>query len=33
MEGLISDHASFNMEDALEVFKSFTKEYKDFLLL
>jgi hypothetical protein len=33
MEGLIKDHASFDMEDALKDFKRFAKEYKDFLLL
>jgi hypothetical protein len=33
MEGLINDYASFYMEDALEDFKRFTKEYKDFVLL
>jgi hypothetical protein len=33
MEGLISDYASFEMEDALEVFKRFIKEYDDFVLL
>jgi hypothetical protein len=33
MEGLIKYHASFDMEDALEDFKRFTKEYKDFVLL
>jgi hypothetical protein len=27
------DHASFDMEDALEDFKRFIKEYKDFVLL
>jgi hypothetical protein len=32
MEGLIG-HVSFNMEDALEDFKRFIKEYKDFVLL
>jgi hypothetical protein len=32
MEGLIS-YASFDMEDALEDFKRFIKEYKDFVLL
>jgi hypothetical protein len=30
MEGLINDCASFNMEDALEDFKRFIKEYKYF---
>jgi hypothetical protein len=33
MEGLISDYASFDMKDALEDFKRFIKEYKDFVLL
>jgi hypothetical protein len=33
MEGLISDYAIFDMEDALEDFKRFIKEYKDFLLI
>jgi hypothetical protein len=33
MEGLISDYASFYIEDALENFKRFIKEYKDFVLL
>jgi hypothetical protein len=33
MEGLISDYASFDMEDALEDLKRFIKEYKDFVLL
>jgi hypothetical protein len=33
MEGLINDHVSFNMVDALEDFKRFIKEYKDFVLL
>jgi hypothetical protein len=33
MEGFINDHASFSMEDALEDFKGFIKEYKDFVLL
>jgi hypothetical protein len=33
MEGLINDHASFDMEDALEDFKRFIKEFKDFVLL
>jgi hypothetical protein len=33
MEGLINDYASFDMEDALEDFKRFIKEYKDFALL
>jgi hypothetical protein len=33
MEGLISDYASFDMEDSLEDFKRFIKEYKDFVLL
>jgi hypothetical protein len=33
MEELINDYASFNMEDALEDFKRFIKEYKDFVLL
>jgi hypothetical protein len=32
MEGL-NDYASFDMEDALEDFKRFIKEYKDFVLL
>jgi hypothetical protein len=32
MAELINDHASFNMEDALEDFKRFIKEYKDFVL-
>jgi hypothetical protein len=32
MEGLIN-HASFDMEDALEDFKRFIKKYKDFVLL
>jgi hypothetical protein len=27
------DHASFDMEDALEDFKRFIKEYQDFVLL
>jgi hypothetical protein len=27
------DHASFDMEDALEDFKGFIKEYNDFVLL
>jgi hypothetical protein len=31
MEGLINDYVSFNMEDALEDFKRFIKEYKDFV--
>jgi hypothetical protein len=30
MEGLISDYASFDMEDTLEDFKRFIKKYKDF---
>jgi hypothetical protein len=33
MEGLISDYASFDMEEALEDFKRFIKEYNDFVLL
>jgi hypothetical protein len=33
MEGLINDYASFYMEDALEDFKRFIKEYNDFVLL
>jgi hypothetical protein len=33
MEGLISDYASSDIEDALEDFKRFIKEYKDFVLL
>jgi hypothetical protein len=33
MEGLIGDYASFDIEDALEEFKRFIKEYKDFVLL
>jgi hypothetical protein len=33
MEGLISDYASFDMEYALDDFKRFIKEYKDFVLL
>jgi hypothetical protein len=33
MEGLISDYASFDMEDSLGDFKRFIKEYKDFVLL
>jgi hypothetical protein len=33
MEGLISNYASFDMEDALEDFKRFIKEYNDFVLL
>jgi hypothetical protein len=33
MEGLINDHVSFNMEDALEDLKRFIKEYKDFVLI
>jgi hypothetical protein len=33
MEGLINDYASFDMKDALEDFKGFIKEYKDFVLL
>jgi hypothetical protein len=33
MEELISDYVSFGMEDALEDFKRFIKEYKDFVLL
>jgi hypothetical protein len=33
MEGLINDYASFGMEYALENFKRFMKEYKDFVLL
>jgi hypothetical protein len=33
MEGIISDYASFDMDDALEDFKRFIKEYKDFVLL
>jgi hypothetical protein len=33
MEGLISDYVSFDMEDALEDFRRFIKEYKDFVLL
>jgi hypothetical protein len=33
MEGLISDYVSFDMEDDLEDFKRFIKEYKDFVLL
>jgi hypothetical protein len=33
MEGLINDHVSFDMEDALEDFKRYIKEHKDFVLL
>jgi hypothetical protein len=33
MEGVISDYASFDMEDTLEDFKRFIKEYNDFVLL
>jgi hypothetical protein len=33
MQRLINDYASFDMEDALENFKRFIKEYKDFVLL
>jgi hypothetical protein len=33
MEGLISDYASFDMEDVLEDLIRFIKEYKDFVLL
>jgi hypothetical protein len=33
MEGLINDHASFDMVDTLEDFKRFIKEHKDFVLL
>jgi hypothetical protein len=33
MEGLINDYASFDMEDDLEDFKRFIKEYNDFVLL
>jgi hypothetical protein len=33
MEGLINDHVSFDMEDALEDFKSVLEEQKDFVLL
>jgi hypothetical protein len=33
MKGLISDYVSFDMEDALEDFKRFIKEHKDFVLL
>jgi hypothetical protein len=33
LEGLINDHASFDMDDALEDFKRFIEEYKDFVLL
>jgi hypothetical protein len=33
MEGLINDYVSFDMEDALEDFKRFIMEYKDFVLL
>jgi hypothetical protein len=33
MDGLINDYASFDMEDSLEGFKRFIKEYKDFVLL
>jgi hypothetical protein len=33
MEGLISDYASFDMEDALEDFKRCIKEYNDFVHL
>jgi hypothetical protein len=33
MEGLINDYGSFDIEDALEDFKRFIKEYKDFVLL
>jgi hypothetical protein len=33
MEALISYYASFDMEDALEDFERFIKEYKDFVLL
>jgi hypothetical protein len=33
MEGLINDYASFDMEDTLEDFKRFIKEYKDFVLI
>jgi hypothetical protein len=33
MEGLINDYASFDMEDALEDFKIFIEEHKDFVLV
>jgi hypothetical protein len=33
MEGLINDNASFDMKDALEDFKRFIGEQKDFVLL
>jgi hypothetical protein len=33
MKGLISDYASFDMEGALEDFKTSIKEYNDFVLL
>jgi hypothetical protein len=33
MEGLINDYVSFDIKDALEDFKRFIKEYKDFVLL
>jgi hypothetical protein len=33
MEGLINDYVSVDMEDALEDFKRFIMEYKDFVLL
>jgi hypothetical protein len=33
MEGLINDYASFDMVDAHEDFKIFTKEFKDFVHL
>jgi hypothetical protein len=33
MEGLINYYASLDMEDALEDFKRFPKEHKDFVLL
>jgi hypothetical protein len=33
MEGLINDYPSFDIEDALEYFKRFIKEYKDVVLL
>jgi hypothetical protein len=33
MEGLINDYASFDMEGALDDFKRFIMEYKDFVHL
>jgi hypothetical protein len=33
MERLINDYASFDMEDALEDFKRFIEEHKDFVLV